>query len=355
MRLICGVRALLLITIVTSPSCMTTEVGNPTGSLGDLSVEERVSDNRDNLSQRAGWKTAVASEQTVFLSISFRDAMNGIASGSSEYYFVTADGGMTWKKHKIRERNFESEEGEYSLVLSAVSSSGSIYAIGALENSGSAIFSARAPNDPWNIDDKYLRQSLNDLSVIGDQAWVVGNGERFGYVLKTLDGIEWEKVWESNEHSLAGVSFLNESVGWAVGGDGAILHTVDGGRTWTAQQSKQKENLLSVAFADPQNGYAVGVKGTILHTSNGGRTWEKQLSGTDNSLIRVAVAGSDVAWAIGQDRMLLQTTDGGVNWKKSPLPSELNEYDANIYDITISGKKVWLATQSRIMVLEINR
>lgn len=281
--------------------------------------------------------------------------MNGIASGSSEYYFVTADGGMTWKEHRIRERNFGSEEGEYNLDLSVISSSGSIYAIGTLENSGSAIFSARAPHDRWNVDDKYLRQSLNDLSVIGDQAWGVGNGERFGYVLKTLDGIEWKRIWESKEYSLAGVFFLNESVGWAVGGEGAILHTEDGGRTWTAQQSKQTENLLSVAFADSKIGDAVGVKGTILRTSNGGRTWEKQVSGTDNSLIRVAVAGSDVAWAIGQDRMLLQTTDGGVNWKKSPLPSELNEYDANIYDITISGKKVWLATQSRIMVMEINR
>lgn len=349
MKMIFGTIPILFASVVTQLSCNTPSGTNPTANSYVLAIDERVGEVNETRSHRAEWKTIVASKSS-FSSISFRDEMNGIASGSSEYYFVTSDGGMTWKEHKIRERTFESEEGEYNLVLSAMSSSGSIYAIGALENSGSAIFSSRSPHEHWNIDNKYLRQSLNDLAVIGDQAWVVGNGERFGFVLKTLDGIDWKKIWESNEHSLAGVFFLDETVGWAVGGEGAILHTVDGGRTWTAQQSKHKENLLSVAFADPQNGYAVGVKGTILRTSNGGKTWEKQVSGTDNYLSRVAVAGPDVAWVIGQDRTLLQTTDGGTNWKASPLPPELSEYDALIYDITISGKKVWLATQNRIMV-----
>jgi hypothetical protein len=54
--------------------------------------------------------------------------------------------------------------------------------------------------------------------------------------------------------------------------------------TWKAQTlpnnlSSSTSNLSSVAFADASNGWAVGVlddEAVILHTTNGGATWTQQ-------------------------------------------------------------------------------
>src|SRR5437660_8132005 len=69
-------------------------------------------------------------------------------------------------------------------------------------------------------------------------------------------------------------------IGWAVGDGGTILHTSNGGSTWSPQTSGSNSSLLGVAFPDATNGWAVGSPGTILHTSDGGSTWSPQTSGT---------------------------------------------------------------------------
>lgn len=47
--------------------------------------------------------------------------------------------------------------------------------------------------------------------------------------------------------------------------EGTILHSLDGGETWTLQSSGTSETLLDIFFTSPSNGYAVGTNGTILH------------------------------------------------------------------------------------------
>lgn len=66
--------------------------------------------------------------------------------------------------------------------------------------------------------------------------------------------------------------------GWAVGYDGTIVHTRDGGTSWQDQASGTRASLNSITFtADGQRGWAVGY-GTILHTADGGKSWQEQAS-----------------------------------------------------------------------------
>ena len=58
---------------------------------------------------------------------------------------------------------------------------------------------------------------------------------------------------------------MNEYEGWIAGNEGTILHSLDGGETWTLQSSGTSETLLDIFFTSPSNGYAVGTNGTILH------------------------------------------------------------------------------------------
>ena len=82
----------------------------------------------------------------------------------------------------------------------------------------------------------------------------------------------------SDPEFLRSMFFLPDSrSGWAVGWEGAILHTEDGGKTWQKQNSGSANLLQSVAFVSAQSGWAVGAEGEILHTEDGGKTWQKNI------------------------------------------------------------------------------
>ena len=53
---------------------------------------------------------------------------------------------------------------------------------------------------------------------------------------------------------------------------------------WTAQNSGVTARLNDVYFADSQTGWAVGDNGTIVNTTDGGQTWLLQSSGTTEIL-----------------------------------------------------------------------
>ena len=47
----------------------------------------------------------------------------------------------------------------------------------------------------------------------------------------------------------------------------------------------QGNNLTSVKFINTTTGWAVGIEGTILRTTNGGTNWTSQTSGTTNRFV----------------------------------------------------------------------
>src|SRR5262245_61041127 len=79
---------------------------------------------------------------------------------------------------------------------------------------------------------------------------------------------------------LYGVTFADASEGWAVGSEGVILHTIDGGATWDRQSSGTRATLRAVGFLTPYTGWAVGREdtpggsvGVVLMTRDGGLKW----------------------------------------------------------------------------------
>ena len=67
------------------------------------------------------------------------------------------------------------------------------------------------------------------------------------------------------KQSLRDVAFFNEKEGWAVGEDGAILQTLDGGVTWKQYASPTTNNLQDI-YLSKNSGWIVGEKGTILRS-----------------------------------------------------------------------------------------
>jgi photosystem II stability/assembly factor-like uncharacterized protein len=114
---------------------------------------------------------------------------------------------------------------------------------------------------------------------------------------------------------LFSVSFPTEKEGWACGRYGTILHTSDGGATWSSQSSGTTFTLSGICFSDTKNGWAVGNKGTIVHTNDGGRNWQKQESPIDYFHMDVISINPQKGFITSERTNILATTDGGKTWE----------------------------------------
>ena len=85
------------------------------------------------------------------------------------------------------------------------------------------------------------------------------------------------------------LSFIDEYHGWAVGYNGTILKTTDGGANWIILNSQTNLSLNSVIFIDQNIGWAVGWEGIILHTTDGGLTWNSESLGSNYNLHKYTV------------------------------------------------------------------
>ncbi len=122
-------------------------------------------------------------------------------------------------------------------------------------------------------------------------------------------------------------------MGWAIGDDGTILKTTNGGSQWVIQTSPVIGFFNDVFFIDANYGWIVGNGGYILRTTNGGTTWENvKPSSFDGHLQGTFFLSKDTGFVIGPGN-ILKTTDGGVTWIKKQHPLIYG------YDITFTDSK----------------
>lgn len=166
------------------------------------------------------------------------------------------------------------------------------------------------------------------------EAEVFGN---MGTIFRTNTGGATTQAWERVESGLGDAllcdtSFIDKEKGWAVGIKGTIIHSADGGKTWTSQSSGTDRNLFSVSFVDAQNGWTVGEFGTILHTGDGGANWQSQSKGVDKELNGVCFVDPLNGWVVGEFGTILHTADGGGEWEKQTCAEIQTEDDMFSYE-----------------------
>jgi photosystem II stability/assembly factor-like uncharacterized protein len=133
--------------------------------------------------------------------------------------------------------------------------------------------------------------------------------------------------------ALHAVQFWDKNEGWAVGDEGTIWHTIDGGQTWERQPTGERSSLRSVQFLNPYVGWVVGREelpgggstGTILFTRDGGLKWERASRNTMPGLNRVCFVDAKVGYVAGDgtDQFptgVFMTRDGGRTWQPVPGP-----------------------------------
>jgi len=141
-------------------------------------------------------------------------------------------------------------------------------------------------------------------------------------------GKNWQAKNSGSNEWLLDVSMPNDSCAFVAGGFGTMLKTKDSGDTWTSLNTGTREWLTSVTFLDDSFGMAAGNQGTIIRTDDGGNNWEDvsfsklNVDYTSISLFQGRSANKGKGFSnmavtvVGYDGTILHSKDGGDTWQE---------------------------------------
>ncbi len=236
------------------------------------------------------------------------------------------------------------------------------------------------------------------LDLTNGNSRAIAVGER-GHVLVSESRSDWRQVEKVPSRSnLTAVTTAGESA-WAVGHDGLILFSADGGLTWTVQRQDvwkpmpddadwdafdptQGAPLLDVLALNAQQVIAVGAYSLMLRSDDGGQTWTK-IDPNAKPVGEAEAAAEDAAdaappadggedkasddWTMDADALVLdeeddphlngiardaagqlmvvgeraaafRSRDGGQSWERLSLP-----YDGSMFGVLALGEGHFLA------------
>jgi hypothetical protein len=123
--------------------------------------------------------------------------------------------------------------------------------------------------------------------------------------IQQLSDSTWVDAETPINQPIAGIHFLSEDVGWAVGKNATIIRW-DGER-WSEVLVFTNENLTSVFLTSTNEGWAVGSRGTILHWD--GTSWNTEVSPIEETLVSINTTPAGALQIKSENGTLLQRTN----------------------------------------------
>jgi photosystem II stability/assembly factor-like uncharacterized protein len=161
---------------------------------------------------------------------------------------------------------------------------------------------------------------LSLLGVAVSQGHAIAVGQ-VGTILVMDSSGKWSKASAGTDNRLFAVSVNSAGEAVVVGGFGTVLHSADGGKTWTAiapdwngyAENGEQPHLYDVNIDDRGVITLCGEFGLILRSADAGKTW-KTLHKGDASLFAMELKPGGNSYAVGQNGAMLRSTDGGNSW-----------------------------------------
>ncbi len=184
------------------------------------------------------------------------------------------------------------------------------------------ILSTSNAGNTWNKSYLPLNADLYKVFFINEnKGWVVGNFE--GIFFTTDGGSSWEFTDDGTHVAHSDVYFFNDQTGIALGfnydnDNSRILKSTDGGISWSTKYLFDDGDLYSLFFIDDDYGWAVGYNGSIIHTTNGGENWVVQESNVGWWFWEVRFVSQSKGSICGDDGFLY-TSDGGNTWTETTI------------------------------------
>ncbi|HEY1092427.1 MAG TPA: YCF48-related protein [Burkholderiaceae bacterium] len=167
----------------------------------------------------------------------------------------------------------------------------------------------------------------------------------------------------------------------AVGQRGHILWSDDAGQHWTQAQVPVSSDLTALQFVDASHGFAVGHDGVVLGSRDGGMSWQLLLdgrrlnalvleqlqaldasrpellaearrnveAGPDKPLLGLWFSNAQEGFVVGAYNLILRTADGGKSWQ-SWFDRTDNPRLLNLYAIGSQGDTLFIAGESGLLL-----
>jgi photosystem II stability/assembly factor-like uncharacterized protein len=136
-------------------------------------------------------------------------------------------------------------------------------------------------------------------------------------------------------NNLTDMTFLNVSNGVAVGLNGTILTTSNGGDSWKVVPFGSFTHLNSIASPDSTAMFICGNDGLLIKTDFSFSRIDTLESGEYGNLNKVRFLNHSVGFCLGNDRLILKTTDAGLHW--TPATSG---YPGDLLDLSFPDDSV---------------
>ena len=111
-----------------------------------------------------------------------------------------------------------------------------------------------------------------------------------------------------------GIHFADTLNGWAVGSNGAIIYSTNGGEKWKTAESNTTNILLDIKNFNSDIIIASGYNKTILRSTNAGIDWIEIYSGNGSNFWEIEIINDSIALVCGTKGNLFKTTDQGESW-----------------------------------------
>ncbi len=226
------------------------------------------------------------------------------------------------------------------------------------------------------------KYGLSDVALLDNgEFWGVGyDGKNVDRLYVSRDrGETWEPVEVSaNGFTMRAITFLDSQHGWAVGGNGLLRRTKNGGRTWEllkpsggAESGERQADLHSVHFINANVGYIAGNKRSasktsdevwgsveILCTKDGGENWRRCYQKNEPLTAFQITSNAQSTFVVFGDRAI-RTDDQGETWQEVSTSAKHISWIAfsadgtswlvgshGVFQQSIDGGKTWQAPAS---------
>ena len=165
------------------------------------------------------------------------------------------------------------------------------------------------------------RDAFFDAEVYGQHVWAVGQN---GALLESLDGGDsWTREEVPGRDNLQGIAVSPAGKVVVVGNQGRLWVKQDDG-SWKEQQVLGEDTvakLLDVTFID-NHFWVVGEIGSLLRGDADGSNWQQLSIDEDVTLNSIRAGANDDLWIAAEFGRLLHSVDHGQSWQVQELGSE---------------------------------
>lgn len=189
---------------------------------------------------------------------------------------------------------------------------------------GNRLYVSSDTGTTWTFKNN-IPSSINRISFYSKLVGY-GFGKEANFIYRTNDGgANFTEVYNGVGAGITSIKFMPNGDVVAVGRGGLILHSGNG-TTWdTLHIGTFVGNLRDVVFIGNDIGFAVGSNGNIKKTVNGGISWEIQNLNTDNDLKGISYYSANNIFIAGDNYTLIHSPDTGKTWNSSPGPNADSE------------------------------